>query len=52
MVKIIFKSAVETTKNNKDLFMYEFQQILNKYNAQFRGTCNIIDFEDVEFIEE
>ena len=50
MTKIIFKGTIIT--DNKDNFLNCFYNLLQTTNSRFKGQCNAIEFEDVEFIEE
>lgn len=50
MTDIIFNGVIKTTTNKND-FMNAFQQFLNQHNAQFKGQCGFMEFEDVEYIE-
>lgn len=50
MTKIIFKGIIIT--DNKNEFLNRFYNLLQTTNSQFKGQCNAIEFDDVEFIEE
>lgn len=50
MTEIIFKGTIIT--DNKNEFLNRFYNLLQTTNSQFKGYCNTIEFEDVEFIEE
>ena len=50
MTELIFKGTVIT--DNKNEFLNHFYNLLQTTNSQFKGQCNAIEFEDVEFIEE
>lgn len=50
MTKLIFKGSIIT--DDKDKFLDCFYNLLQTTNSQFKGQCNAIEFDDVEFIEE
>ena len=50
MIDIIFNGIIKTTTNKKN-FINAFQLFLNQHNAQFKGQCGFMEFEDVEYME-
>ena len=52
MLDVIFKGRVTLDKEQKDEFLRNFQDILNKHNAQFFGECSIFEFDDCEIITD
>lgn len=50
MINLIFNGVIHT--QDQDKFIQDFNQLLQKHNSTFKGTCRAIEFEDVEFIED
>lgn len=50
MTEIKLNGCVLT--KNKGTFINEFNKLLEKTKSQFKGQCRVVEFDDVEFIED
>ena len=49
--KLTFNGIISIPTKQVDGFMTEFNKFLQLHDATFKGRCNAMDFEDVEFVE-
>lgn len=53
MIDIIFNGEIKISEENSIVFISEFDQLLQKYSAQFRGLMKQSpQYEEAEIIEE
>lgn len=51
MQDLIIKGKISFTESPTD-FLNAFNQLLKKYNTQFKGNISIVDFEECELVED
>lgn len=52
MLEIHIKGKILLPDDAKKTFMSKFSEFLNKESAKFSGSLNMLEFDDVEIIEE
>lgn len=52
MTEIHLKGKIVLSEQNPQQFMDSFKQFLNINKIQYSGSIQVLDFDDVEIIEE